>query len=141
LKSASKNQKTKTLDPLVEQTLLAGLRGMALFELFDSITYGPSLRYTAELFGALGHPTRIKIIQTLRKGALTVNQLASLVGCSQANMSQHLSVLLKTGLLQKEAEGSSRLYSLRGQEIAQVIDIIQDFYQTHQEDLISEAIR
>ena len=50
-------------------------------------------RFKAEIFQALAHPTRIAIVEALRKGELSAGTLIERLGLEQANASQHFAVL------------------------------------------------
>ena len=50
-------------------------------------------RFKAEIFQALGHPTRIAIVEALREGELPAGKLIDKLGLEQANASQHLAIL------------------------------------------------
>lgn len=52
-------------------------------------------------FGALADPTRRDILTRLRKGPLTVSDLAAGYSMSRPAVSQHLTVLEKAGLVQR----------------------------------------
>ncbi|HNY40649.1 MAG TPA: metalloregulator ArsR/SmtB family transcription factor, partial [Bryobacteraceae bacterium] len=47
----------------------------------------------AEILQALAHPTRIAIVEELRKGETSAGALISQLGLDQANASQHLALL------------------------------------------------
>lgn len=97
-------------------------------------------RFAAELLTALGHPTRLRIINLLRKESMTVGQIAATLSVSQANVSQHLGVLLRAGALLRESHGAARRYSLRSPAIAQILELIEEFRQVHGEDLAAELV-
>ena len=70
----------------------------------------------AELIAArlrvIGDPTRIRILDLLREGELSVMQLAELLQTSQQNTSKHLGVLLQAGILSRRKDGTSSLYKV-----------------------------
>jgi DNA-binding transcriptional ArsR family regulator len=53
----------------------------------------------AELFGLLSTPIRLKIISALCDGEKNVSQLLGDIDTTQPNMSQHLSMLYRAGVL------------------------------------------
>ena len=53
-------------------------------------------QFKAGIFQALGHPTRIAIVEFLSLGEMSVGRLCENVGIEQANASQHLAVLRST---------------------------------------------
>lgn len=66
----------------------------------------------AELFGALGSDTRIKLLQELAERPLCVGVLAVRLEITQSAVSQHLTVLRTAGLVQSDKRGSYVHYSL-----------------------------
>lgn len=60
----------------------------------------------------IGDPTRIRILDLLRDGELSVMQLAERLQTSQQNTSKHLGVLLQAGILSRRKEGTSSLYKV-----------------------------
>jgi len=96
------------------------------------------------LFSALGHETRLRIIELLLQGGKTVGEIARELGILQSGASQHLAILARTGVLSVEQVGTSRIYRLRGPRIPQVLDLIEEFCQVHQlhggEDVVPEEV-
>lgn len=66
----------------------------------------------AERFRVLGEPMRIRLLDRLREGPATVGELTGATGASQQNVSKHLSVLLRAGLVAREREGNFSRYSI-----------------------------
>ncbi len=66
----------------------------------------------AELFGALGSDTRIRILQELGEKALCVGALAMRLEMTQSAISQHLQILRRAGLVEADKQGSFVHYSL-----------------------------
>ena len=64
-------------------------------------------------FLALSDPTRRVILDRLRKGAASVNELAEPFGVSQQAISKHLAYLERAQLIEKRKEGRQQLCSLR----------------------------
>ena len=61
----------------------------------------------AERFRVLGEPMRIRIIDRLRDGDATVGELADALGTSQQNVSKHVGILARAGLVSREKDGNS----------------------------------
>ncbi len=73
----------------------------------------------AEIFQALSSPARLVVLQALRSGEHSVNELVDILAdlqcaCSaeRTNISKHLSVLRQLGLVEVREEGQRRLYRL-----------------------------
>jgi DNA-binding transcriptional ArsR family regulator len=70
------------------------------------------LRLKAEVFKAMGHPLRLGVIEFLRDGEKCVCEIVEHVGTGISNMSKHLSVLKKAGVVADRREGLKIMYSL-----------------------------
>lgn len=66
----------------------------------------------ARYFAALAVPMRLRLLDALRDGARNVTELTAATGCTQANVSKHLSLLALNGFVRKEARGTSVYYSI-----------------------------
>lgn len=87
-----------------------------------------SLRnFKAEVFQALGHPTRIAILHELRGGDLTVNGLAERLGLEQSNLSQHLGVLRTRQIVVTRRAGNQVFYSVRDPLILDMLDLMRRY--------------
>ena len=69
---------------------------------------------------ALASGRRIELVDVLANGERTVEALASEVGLSVANTSQHLQVLRQAGLVTARREGTSVHYRLAAPEVFQL---------------------
>ena len=63
-------------------------------------------------FRVLGDPMRIRVLDLLRDGEATVNDLTVALGTSQQNISKHLRVLLDARIVDRERRGTSAYYSI-----------------------------
>ena len=88
-------------------------------------------RFKAEIFQALGHPTRIAIVEQLRDGELSAGELIERVGVEQANLSQHLAVLRAKLIVSNRKEGNQVFYTLRDPLLIKVLDIMRRYFQAH----------
>ncbi|MBW5447708.1 metalloregulator ArsR/SmtB family transcription factor [Cohnella sp. CFH 77786] len=64
-------------------------------------------------FSALAEPNRMRIVDLLLDGPLTVGEIAERVGMRQPQASKHLRVLLEAGLVEVQAIANRRNYKLR----------------------------
>ena len=71
-------------------------------------------------FGALGDPNRRAIVELLRTGDRSVQDLADALPISRPAVSRHLRLLKDAGLVADRAEGTRRLYRLHDEGIAAV---------------------
>jgi DNA-binding transcriptional ArsR family regulator len=60
----------------------------------------------------IGDPNRIRILDLLREGELTVGQLTERLDTSQQNVSKHLGVLLRAGIVSRRKHGTSSYYAV-----------------------------
>lgn len=67
---------------------------------------------TTDAFAAISDANRRHLLEELRRGPKTVNQLAAGLPVSRPAVSQHLKVLLDAGLVNASAEGTRRVYAL-----------------------------
>ncbi len=86
----------------------------------------------SQLFAALSHPTRLRIVELLGTDERTVNEIAAELVLGQSGISQHLAVLERAGVLAVEQRGVSRFYRVRGPRIQAVLNLIEEFCQTHE---------
>ena len=66
----------------------------------------------AELFAVLSTPIRLRIISELCQGERNVGQLLDQIGVSQPNMSQHLNIMYRSGMLGKRRQGAQMFYRI-----------------------------
>lgn len=67
----------------------------------------------AEIAKAIAHPLRIAIIDFLKDGEQCVCDIAEYIGSERSNVSRHLSVMVKAGLLDWRKEGLNVIYKLK----------------------------
>lgn len=70
------------------------------------------LRLKAEVFKAMGHPLRLGVIEFLQDGEKCVCEIAEQVGTEISNVSKHLSVLKKAGIVADRRDGLKIMYRL-----------------------------
>ena len=80
-------------------------------------------------FLALSDPTRRVILDRLRKGAASVNELAEPFGISQQAISKHLAYLERARLIEKRKEGREQFCSLRAASLKQAYDWMEGYRQ------------
>jgi len=65
------------------------------------------------IFAALAEPNRLRIVELLRDGPLTVGDIAERTELRQPQASKHLRVLSEAGLVEAHADANKRYYKLR----------------------------
>ena len=75
-----------------------------------------------ETFAALAEPNRFRIVELLRSGARTVNEIGERLELQQPQVSKHLRVLKEAGLVEVEPRAQQRVYELRAQPLRRLAD-------------------
>jgi DNA-binding transcriptional ArsR family regulator len=76
-------------------------------------------------FDALGDPNRRAIVEQLRGGDRSVQELADALPISRPAVSRHLRLLKQAGLVTDRADGTRRLYRLHDDGIAAVREYLE----------------
>lgn len=100
--------------------------------------------FKAEFFRALAHPVRIRILEVLRTGPQSVQQLQQALGMDQPSVSQHLSVLRAKNLVVTEKDGASVLYDVRDVLIHDLLATARAIFNrrlTDTRDMLKELAR
>ncbi len=79
----------------------------------------------ADICKTMADPKRLMIVHELREGELSVGELASRLELPQSNISQHLSLMRRRGIVTTRREGTSIYYSLASLKIADACDTVQ----------------
>jgi DNA-binding transcriptional ArsR family regulator len=69
----------------------------------------------SSVFQVLADPTRRRIVETLRHGECSVNDIVNVVGIRQSGVSRHLRILQEAGFVVVRGEAQERIYSLRAE--------------------------
>lgn len=73
---------------------------------------GTRLAGASELFKAVGHPARLRILEMLRGGGLCVCQVTAVLELAASTVSAHLAELKRAGLVVENRDGRWVRYSL-----------------------------
>lgn len=76
---------------------------------------GEALERVAATFRILGEPGRLKLLQEMKCGELTVGELVEATGQGQASVSKHLKTMHEAGLLSRRKEGVKVFYALKNE--------------------------
>ncbi len=88
----------------------------------------------ARRFRAIGEPMRIKLLDRLRDGEATVNELSEAIGASQQNVSKHLALLAEAGIVARRKDGTRVYYRIADEG---VFKLCEDVCGSIQEQLAS----
>ncbi|HDL65341.1 MAG TPA: ArsR family transcriptional regulator [Proteobacteria bacterium] len=81
------------------------------------------LKYS-ELFKALGHPVRLKIVDGLLSHTCNVGEIVEGLGLPQSTVSQHLGLLRNRGIIAPEKDGVRTCYKVVDAKVRGIIDCI-----------------
>lgn len=82
------------------------------------------LQIQASTFSALAHPLRLKILEKLRNGACCVCKIIPYVGGEQSNVSHHLAILRKTGIVRNKKKGLEVWYEVIDPKVFDIVDLV-----------------
>ena len=88
---------------------------------------------TADAFNAVAEPRRRQILDVLAGGERPVNDLVTLLGLAQPQVSKHLKVLREVGLVSARDEGRRRVYRLNGAPLRPIHDWVKNYEQAWEE--------
>ncbi len=84
------------------------------------------LERIADRLKAMADPTRLRILHVLQEGERCVNDVLAKVGGSQANVSKHLSVLRRAGLVACRREGVNIYYRIEDETVFAICSTVCD---------------
>ena len=82
-----------------------------------------------EVLKIIAHPVRIKILKELRLGVKCVSDFEEFLDISQPNVSQHLALMRRYGLIDFFVDGRLKCYFLVDPLIPDLIDLIEKEYK------------
>ncbi len=87
----------------------------------------------AKYFRALGDPTRLRIIDVLMEGPLTVTELTKHLRIAQSNVSNHIACLRWCGLVTSESRGKWTYYSVSNPQVRTMIGLVRELVNANAE--------
>jgi len=81
-----------------------------------------------EILKTIAHPVRIKILEELRKGVKCVSDFGDFLDIRQPNVSQHLTLMRRYGLIDFFVDGRLKCYFLVDPLIPDILDVLQKSY-------------
>lgn len=90
---------------------------------------------TARFFRVLGDPTRMRILELLSQGPLTVAEIVLGVGATQSRVSTHLACLKWCKFVEARRDGRQMIYSLQDGEVHQLIEMAKSIAIHHRDHL------
>ncbi|TRZ66652.1 ArsR family transcriptional regulator [bacterium] len=80
----------------------------------------------ADVCKALGNPLRIEVIDLLQDNELCFTDILEVTGGLKSNLSQHLSIMTKKGILKVRKDGQCNYYSLSTKKVAQACQLMRE---------------
>jgi DNA-binding transcriptional ArsR family regulator len=80
-----------------------------------------------ETFAALAEPNRFRIVELLRSGPRSVNDIGDRLQLNQPQVSKHLRVLRESGLVEVQPRAQQRLYELRAEPLCQLLGWLERY--------------
>jgi DNA-binding transcriptional ArsR family regulator len=101
---------------------------------------------TTDAFNAVAEPRRRQIVDLLADGERPVNDLVSLLGLAQPQVSKHLRVLREVGVVDVREDGRRRLYRLNGHALKPIHDWVKNYERSWSErfeqlDVVLEELK
>jgi len=87
--------------------------------------------FKAELFKILSNPVRIQILDTLRSGEISVNEIAQWIEVEASSVSQQLAILRRYNLVKGRREGNYIFYSVSDPAVFKVLDAGKEVFNNH----------
>ncbi len=84
------------------------------------VEQGAAFERAAKLFGVLATPVRLRIIGELCASETNVTHLLGAINVSQPNMSRHLNVLFKAGIVSRRRSGANVIYALASPSVVSI---------------------
>lgn len=79
----------------------------------------------AHLLKVMAHPTRLHILELIRKYQPCVKAMEEVLGVPQPNISQHLSLLRNTGIVVAERDGHQVCYRIKDKSVLKILDAMK----------------
>jgi DNA-binding transcriptional ArsR family regulator len=76
----------------------------------------------AERLAVLGQAVRLRFVEQLAAGAATPQELADALGLSQQNVSKHLQILHRSGLVTRRPDGANVFYALKDDSTMKLLE-------------------
>jgi ArsR family transcriptional regulator len=85
-------------------------------------------RFKAEFFKALAHPVRIRLLEVLRHGERSVQELQAALKLDQATVSQQLAILRARQVVTTRKEGTTVRYAVLDTRVGSLLDVARAIF-------------
>ena len=89
----------------------------------------------AQRFRVLAEPTRIRLLDRLRAGEASVQELTAALAASQQNVSKHLGVLAQAGMVERRKDGTVVWYRIADESVFALCEQVCGSLQRQLDDL------
>ena len=79
--------------------------------------------FQAEILKAIAQETRLSILELLRNGERCVCEIFPAINQEQSNVSRHLNMMQKAGILNRRKDGLKIFYAIKHPEVLEIIDL------------------
>ena len=84
----------------------------------------PLVELIAQRFRIIGEPMRIRLLDALRDGPMTINELTDALGATQQNVSKHVGVLAQAGIVGREKDGNRVRCSIADESVFELCELV-----------------
>lgn len=95
----------------------------------------PLAELIAQRFRVIGEPTRIRLLDRLREGEASVQDLTDALAASQQNVSKHLGVLAQAGIVERRKDGNLSLYRIADESVFELCEQVCGSLQRRADEL------
>jgi ArsR family transcriptional regulator len=79
--------------------------------------------FQAEILKAVAQATRLSILELLRDGERCVCEIFPAISQEQSNVSRHLNMMQKAGILTRRKDGLKIFYAIKHPEVLAIVDL------------------
>ena len=87
--------------------------------------------FKADFFRALAHPVRIRILEVLRTGERSVQELQQVLDLEQSIVSQQLAILRGKNIVTPRKLGTTVRYALSDPLITKLLSVAREIFNNH----------
>lgn len=84
----------------------------------------------ANIIKAMGHPTRLYIVDVLSRGKRCVRELTDAIAADMSTVSKHLSILKSVGIIQDQKSGPQVYYTLKMPCVLNFFNCVESVLET-----------
>ncbi|MBI5443801.1 MAG: winged helix-turn-helix transcriptional regulator [Deltaproteobacteria bacterium] len=97
------------------------------------------LTWRAEILKAMAQPTRLALLEFLRKGEECVCRICPALGGNQPNISKHLALMKKAGVLDSRQEGTMTFYWIKDTRVFEILDLVDEMIRREARERLKVA--